>query len=667
MAKDRKQAKAAQRQAKLKAKRIHQEQVTRVRNRIEDLFDDESLEEAVERLELMHRSSPQNRDIFRSLLDGYLESGEYRDARRVCGAWLVQHAQDREIWRIYVGACLQDGYVHRALVAARTLVERWPDDKDANQSRKLIEVISSTLSETLKHFGSELSDEALACHENIREALESGDFEDAIRLARQGLSQWPTNQPMRNNLCQALNLRGLYDESIDESRQEVTTRPNNVFAHANLTRALYLLGRDADAQIAMKALLACGSDREERWEKTAEILAVMGQDQLLLDIARPVIAQNLDRTFAPIGRAQLRHFAACAEYRLGDESAAKRLWKESIQIKPIPTAEQNLAELQLPIDDRNAAWFLWFGELFSRQSIDDFLEGCAGMSNEDASRYASAYFKQHPELRRLCQLLLDRGDPVGRELACSLCKIVADDEALDMLEAFAHGRRGSLEQRLGVTGPLIERGRIHSGQFQTWLSGKPSEMLALSFQISFEPMGEEKNRTVEKLNQRAHEALHDHDVREAEALFAQALSLSPDDPSLHFNLASVRQTQPGFDTEGAIRQIHVRWPDYAFGRMTMATLMARRGEVEAGRALVMPIMERTRLHSTEFRALAMCQVEIELAAGNINYAKSWLDMARRALPDDSDLHDLLASQIRAQEAPGFLDRLTSLLRKPSWK
>ena len=164
MAKDRKQAKAAQRQAKLKAKRIHQEQVARVRNRIEDLFEEEGLEDSVERLEHMHRSSPQNRDILRALLDGYLETGNYRALRHVSQAWIEKHPQDREIWRIYTGACLQDGYVHRALVAARTLVERWPNDVDADQCRKMIGVISSTLSETLKHFGSEMSDEALTCH-----------------------------------------------------------------------------------------------------------------------------------------------------------------------------------------------------------------------------------------------------------------------------------------------------------------------------------------------------------------------------------------------------------------------------------------------------------------------------------------------------------------------
>jgi tetratricopeptide (TPR) repeat protein len=665
MAKDRKQAKAAQRQAKLKAKRIHQEQITRVRNRIEDLFDEESLEEAVERLELMHRSSPQNRDIFRSLLDGYLSSGNYREIRRVCKPWLAQHRQDREIWRLYTGACLQDGYVHRGLMAARTLVELWPDHEDAEGCQQMIGVILSTLPETLKHFGSEGSDEALTCHEDVREAVESGQFQEAVRLARQGLSQWPTNQPMRNNLCQALNLLGLYDESIRESRQEIARNPSNVFAHANLTRAVYLLGRDAEAQLALKGLLACDSDREERWAKTAEILAVMGEDQRLLDLARPVIAQNLDRTFAPIGRAQLRHFAACAEYRLGDESAAKRLWKESIQISRIPTAEENLADLQLPIDDRHAAWFLAFGELFSRQAIDDLLKGCAGKPDAAASEYASAYFKQHPELRQLCLLLLDRGDPIGRQLACSLCKIVADDEALDMLVAFAHGRRGSLEMRLGLTEFLIEKERIQPGPFETWLSGKPSTMLAYAFQICFEPMEQEKNRVVEVLHQRANDALHGDNLKLAESLFEKALALSPDQPSLHFNLASTRQFQRGFDFEAAVRQIHARWPDYNFARMALAKMLASSGQVEAGRALIKPMMERTKLHFTEFRLLAMCQVEMELAEGNITHARSWLDMASRALPDDAALHDLLNRQILAKESPVFLESLTSLLRLPS--
>ena len=662
MAKDRKQAKAIQRQAKLKSKQLHQQQVAQVKHRINDIVNDHSTD-SVERLVEMHRAFPNDRNILVGLLVGCDAASDLRRTRTICRDWLVRHPQDREVWRTYVGACIQMGYVFTAWQAAQTIVKRWPDWEESDACRAIISVAEEMLPTMVKHLGPDTRHIVLERHEAVRSALEEGEFEDAIRLARQALLESPECHPIRNNLVQSLTLMGRYAEAIRECDEQVRQDPHNVFAWVSLTRALYLLGRDAEAQAALQSLLACESDRIERWVKTAEALAVLGEDQRLLDWARPVISGNLDMSAEPVSRTMLRHYAACSEYRLGNERAAKTLWRDALKISDFSTAQQNLAELEKPIDKRDAAWFFAMGELFSRKVIDDFLAGCHGMSNTETTRFARGYFEQHPELRRLTQVLLDRGDPLGRELATRLCKIVADEQSLDLLEAFARGQRGPLELRLQMTDPLISHGRMEPGQFLAWKDGKPSEVLALAFQISFEPLSEEPNNAVMDIVERAHAAMRREDNQTAEMLFEKATQLAPDDPSHHFNLTSLRQLRPEYDYPTMMREIHNRWPDYEFARMSLATLLARRGQVQEARDLVLPILKQTVLHFTQFRALAMCHVEIEIAAGRIPEAKIWLDMTRRILSDDTQLIAELARQIAiADPSRGVISRLKSLFR-----
>ena len=662
MAKDRKQAKAAERKAKLKSKQQHQQQASRVRNRIGDLFEHDPAGSA-ERLAEMHRRQPDDRNIFVGLLEACTTTGDLRQIRTTCQAWLVRHPQDREVWRSYAGVCIELGYVWNGKRAAETVVARWPDWVEADACRSIINAANKFFPELVRHLGPDTRDIVLERHEAVRSALEESDFEEAVRLARLALRESPQCHPIRNNLVQSLCLLSRYSEAIHECEEQLGHDPHNVFAWVSLTRALYLLGRDTEAQAALQKLLVCQSDRDERWVKTAEALAVMGEDQQLLDWTRPVMSKNLDKESEPVARAMLRHYAACAEYRLGDEKAAKKLWQDALKFFPFSTAEENLDELEKPIDDRDSAWFFSFGELYPRRMIDDFLSSCKGLSPAEESQFARNYVQKHPEIRRLTEVLLDRGDPVGRELATRLCKVVADEQSLTQLEAFARGRRGRLELRIQMTEPLIAHGRIKPGAFTTWLSGQPTEVKALGFEICFEPMEEESNPVVMALLEKAHHAMGRGDKPVAIRLFREAAQLAPNEPSHLNNIAAIRQLEPGFDFKAAVRDIHARWPDYVFAKMALASILARDGKVKEARALVLPVVERRKLHFTEFRGLVMCQVDIELADKRIPAAKMWLDMAKGILSDEEDFIDQIETRIAMADPKLMMNRIKSMLRR----
>ena len=659
MAKDRKQAKAAERKQKLKAKQLHQEQVAQVQNRIEKLLDLDP-DAAVERLAAMRISHPDDRHVLTRYLDACLDAKQFREMRRASRDWVARHPDDREIWRTYAGVCFQESYGHEGQRASRIVVQRWPGSEEARVCGLFLLGAEDAHAQMSRWLGPNPTDEMLATHEAVRDAFEAGETEEAIRLATPAAARWPECQPIRNNLALALGFLGRYDEAIRECRSAWLAVPGNVFAGATLTRSLYLLGRDDEARQALDALLTTPSERTERWSKVAEMLALMGEEERLLAWARPVIDQNLDQKTDPIYRAMLRHYTACAEYRLGDERAARQLWREALKCYRIPVAAENLADVDRPIDERHAAWYFPLHELFPRSQIDDLMERLSGKTNAQATPIARELLTKYPTLRRLLRVLLERGDPTGREFACRFCKLVADEESLDLLQAFSQGRWGKLSLRMHAAETLREHGRIRGNRLTTWMNGKPSETLALNFRITREPMTKITDKSLLSLADRAHLALKEGDLQLSEKLFAEATQRLPDDPGFHFNLATVRQDKSGFDYDQAVREIHERWPDYGYARLGVAMQLARNNQIPEARELIVPVLERSELHFTEFRMLAMCQVAIGIASQQFPSAKSWLDMAKSILPDEFDLHKMLQEQITMAETPGLMSRAMKL-------
>ena len=660
MAKDRKQAKAAERKQQLKAKQLHQKEVARGQNRIEKLLDQDPLG-AVERLKAMRQSRPDDRYVLVSYLDACLDAKQFREMRRASRDWVARHPDDCAIWRHYAGACFHESYFHEGQRAARIVVQRWPGTEAARVCGTFLSVARETHASATRWMGPNPSDEMLACHEAIREVTEAGEFEEGVRLATPAASRWPKCQSIRNNLALSLGYLGRFDEVIVECRSALEAVPENVFAAAALTRSLYLLGRDDEARRALDHLLTTPFERGERWTKVAEILALMGEEERLLDWARPVIEQNLDQETDPIYRAMLRHYAACAEYRQGDEQAARKLWREALRIYRIPVAVENLADLDRPVDNRHAAWYFARHELFPRPLIDELLERLRGQTNEQCTLMSREHLRQHPTTRRLMRVLLEQGDPGGREFACRFCRMVADDESLDLLMDFAQERWGSLSLRMQAIETVRAHGRFPEKLLKTWMNGKPSEVMSLSFSITREPIHEETDEVMRSLLQRAHTAMQRDDFVQSERLFEEATRLDPDDPGHHFNLASVREMgRLGHDYNQAMQVIHKRWPDYGFARMAVAIQLAQRGQWQEARDLTRMVMEQTEIHFTEFRMLAMCQVAIGIASGEFTSAKSWLDMAKGILPDETDLHEMLQQQITLAETPGLLSRAMAL-------
>lgn len=657
MAKDRKQAKSAKRQARLKDKQRHQQEVARIQNRIAELLDtgDES---SLEQLHAEMQAHPQDRNRFIGFLEACLKFESYRQTRHACREWLKVHPLDREVWRSYAGVCLQDGFITTGVAAAQTILNQWPDWSEASVCREIIQTANKYRTNNLAAFGPELSDELLLKHEEVLDAFQGGLFENTIRLAREALVRWPQAQPIRNNLAMALGYIGKYSESAEECRHLLDTDPNNVFAWKGFVHSLFYTGRLDEARIALDSMIACHSIREGRFALTAEMLVLLGQESRLIDWAEPIIRDNRDRGAEPLERGMLRHYVAASHARLGNDAEARKMWNASLQQYPMESTRDNLAELDKPVVRRSRPSFFVLEQVCPVKLIEEVAQVVKNRSDSDSHSDVIEFVQQHPELRHVARVALELGDADCQDFGGKLCGLIADEESLDLLESYVRHSQGDLGIRAKVSATLLKYGRIVRGVQNQWRDGTPTDLQTIDFEICFDPMREESDPLVQRLMQRAHDEMKKGNYKKSETLWVQTLEKSPNDPSLHFNLAVCRSKMDvECDMNDAISEIHRRWPDYSFARMVCAINLATGGKTSEARELIEPIMACKKLHFTEFRQLCSCQVEIACQEEKLELARSWLQMARHVLPDDMEFLRSLENRIEPQFSRHTIDSL----------
>jgi len=108
-----------------------------------------------------------------------------------------------------------------------------------------------------------------------------------------------------------------------------------------------------------------------------------------------------------------------------------------------------------------------------------------------------------------------------------------------------------------------------------------------------------------------------------------------------YDLASTYQAQERIDEMLHLaRRIHARYPNYFFARTMLAIDHAFAGEIDEARALLDPLLARKKLRVSEFRALCSAEVEVELAAGKPDIARSWVGFLEKIGTESETVKDL---------------------------
>src|SRR5207244_3039760 len=123
----------------------------------------------------------------------------------------------------------------------------------------------------------------------------------------------------------------------------------------------------------------------------------------------------------------------------------------------------------------------------SRETSLDLLaqaESLSGRGDEGAVvQTIRRIFDRHPEIPGLIPLLLDHGDPGGREFALRTAATERSPALLEALRDFALGARGPDALRFEAAQVATEARLIAPGRTRMWLEGEWRELLLLGYEI----------------------------------------------------------------------------------------------------------------------------------------------------------------------------------------
>jgi tetratricopeptide (TPR) repeat protein len=599
--------------------------------------------EARDLLEDLDEHYPGQPYVLTNLVNTYYELKDMAGYQRACERLLKADDSDPDLRLGLAGAYLSNGFPMLALRAFREFLRREPDHPRAAETRDTVALLEEGMANILAEIGiAGAEGQQLAeWHEEVQSCLSQGQYARGRRLAEDLLRQHPTFAPALNNLTQIHAVEGRLPEAIATAKRVLAFAPDNVHALSNLTRCLYLSGQFAEAQQSAAQLMVSQAPATEGWLKKMEALSYLGNDEDVLAVfhqAEQAAAAEDDQH-----NPMVWHLAAVAALRLGQEPEAKGYWQQALKLRPgFDLAQENLADLRQPREKRNAPWAFPLNNWLNASTVKELsrlIANLKGRSEEALTGVVQRFLRQHPHLTLLAPTLLERGGRAGREFMLMLARLGGAPELLTPVKAFALGQHGPDDLRMQAAQIAVEQGALPSGMVRLWMQGEWRDLLLMGFELHGEPVRPYKHKPqVERWLYDALQATHDGDDEEAEHLLKQALAVEPDKPDLLNNLAAVYAATGREPAALELwQQIFDRSPDYLFARASLARAAALRGEADKARELLAPLFSRRRLHFSEFAAFSGAQIDLLLAEGHKDGARSWFEMWAEATPDDPRL------------------------------
>ncbi|HXG92785.1 MAG TPA: tetratricopeptide repeat protein [Blastocatellia bacterium] len=607
--------------------------------RAEELLDQGQPLEARKLLASLNLKFPNRPEVLGLLANACIDLNDIESYQGCCERLLEITPDDPDVVMGLAGSYMMTLRPTLALRMFRRFVDRFPDHPAAGEVRESAARIEEGTREMLSELGLTGEDafEIAAMHEEINALLAHGKHAQAHRIAERLLERKPDFVPALNNLSQLHFIEGRINDAIQAAERALSFHPTNLHALSNLTRYLLVSGRVEEAKQMAERLKPVEYDALDAFTKKAEALSYLGDDEGVLEAFRKAEKGGYLKEDLP--DPLIYHLAAVATMRLGDEKNARKLWKKAIEIAPaFDLAQENLDDFEKPVGERHAPWAFGLNYWVPRKTVDDLIASMRTIpkrGKETAIKSAvSRFLRSHTEIEPLIPMLLDRSDEKGREFAFRIASLVRTPALVEALHDFALSQRGPDHLRHQAAQIASEEGLLPSGPVRMWWDGEWRELLLFGYEIHGEPVGVYSPK-VERLVLSALKHLHEEEGEKAEALLKQALELEPDSPSIMQNLAMAYVLQDREPEAIALaREINERHPDYVFAATTLARLALREGDVERADALLDPVRKRKRFHYQEISSLCDIEIELQIARGHTDGARSWLEIWKELDPDN---------------------------------
>lgn len=605
--------------------------------------------EAYDLLLNLNRNYPRRPEVLSELVNVCYELGDARGYQYACEQLVEVEPSNADAALGLAGSYLEQLHPILALDAFRRFIKRWPDHERAADVRETITGLEAQIPSLFGDLGVSPDDDAgwqLAVqHEEMQVHLTQGRFDQVRRTAQAILRRIPEFAPALNNISIAHWFEGHHDQAIAAAERVLTFDPENIHALSNLVHFLCAAGRSDQALPYANQLKASTVPAWDVWTKKAEALSFMGDDKGVLEVFRQ--AEQIDEPQSPTSDGLLYHLVAVSVMRLGktgdeeSEQQARRYWKQALKFRPgFRSAQQNLADLDHPVGERHAPWPFPLKSWISPPALDDlvrFIEKPERKDDGITGQEAQRFLRQHPEIEAMIPTLLERGNEQSRDFALLLARTAQTPQILETLKDFALSQHGPDQLRMEAAQTVSQAGLLPFRLTRMWLQGQWREIMMAGIEIHGQPLGDYSPHAM-RLMDKAQSALRKSDGERAERMFIKALDLCPRDTSLLYNLAIAYNLQGRKkEADALIKQIHEQHPDYMFARIIIAQQYMEQDELDQARQLLEPLMERDRMHYSEFDAFCAAFIQLHLAEGNRDAARTWFEMWEQINPDNPQL------------------------------
>jgi tetratricopeptide (TPR) repeat protein len=543
----------------------------------------------------------------------------------------------------------------------RTFLDKFPGDENAATAAELLAAAEPSLQKTIAGYGFPEGDrgiELLCLNDEAQVLMRQGDFAKAREKAATLIGFMPDYAPAYNNLSLIFYMDGEVEKASETARKILTKQPENFHALANLVRYSVFLGNGDEAGQFSNRLKSVKSNDQDIWIKKIEAFTFLGDDQAVVEIYEEAVKKKLTATLDNFSI----HLAAYANYRIGHEKEARKLWKKIVKGDPyFDFAIENLKEMELLESERSIVGLPlnnWMPERFINELMR---ESTSLKDNKNFERNLrkkiGAFFAKYPNILNLFSVFLERGDETARNFAVRLLDLAGTPEAHSALKDFAFSQNGPDSHRYQAAMKLADAGIIPN-KVRLWNGDEWREMRLLTFEITGEPVETYpmKPKAV-SLYEKGFYALQDRKLELAEQYLKMALEAQgADHPSILFNLLAVEQIR-GNDkgAEAELTNLIEEFPDYTLGAIRLAIIAIDRGNVEEAKRLTEKFYDKKLWHIGEIFSWFHFNILLALEEREYASARTSLD-AWHELDDNLDYeywHDVISKREFLSTLPLF--------------
>lgn len=490
---------------------------------------------------------------------------------------------------------------------------------------------------------------AWALLETGRYLTAHGRTEEGRRKSLEAAQQMPGIAAPLNNVALSYTVEGDFPKALQTLEQVLAVTPDNGFAQMSRIQILERLGRSEEAHDLLKSIVQNDPDNADYWVKLIETCAMLHEHALLIDVHQRTVKFCRSQSLAvpPICFV----WAGSAQAFLGDVKAANQEWK---LIPRLVSLERTMADSIIHDLGTFGPWYFpiqtWVPHVWIERLIAT-LERSSERENT-YRREAARLLEKTPGMITTLSLLLERGDPDGREFALN----ISDLYPLPGLVEFATSSRGDDQTRMQAAQIALAHGLLPRMEPVTLIiEGKPTEQYLISFEITTGTKPPNLPKPARKHFDAAEEALTRMDAAGALAETGAGLQIAPGDPALiNVQINALRMLERPGEADALARQLADAHPDYLFARIEMAGICIREKNFDEAQDWLKPVLRRDQLHMSEFRALGASYVNLYNAKGDIENAGRWVTMLDDILQDSAP--DVPKQQVNLTETSGQIAR-----------